>query len=173
MNLSALAAQYAQARPSRLHTILPSHPLSRRDHKPFCLAANQGVIPGIADLCIDAEIVTHRLNERPAKHAEAGVMVSPVERLKEPRHFSEMPRTTVVLAQSLPVRFRPVGAVKLCFPNRLVVFAFYLDRNGQPLHSLDLVPITPVPPGILHVVVEDEFIHRGEQIEISLSGDVV
>ncbi len=57
-----------------------------------------------------------------------------------------------------------------------MVFALDLNGDGEPLNSLgrlDLVAIAPVPPGVLHVVIQDELIHGGDHIEIAFPGDIV
>lgn len=41
------------------------------------------------------------------------------------------------------------------------------------LGALDPVTITPVTPGIRHIVVDNKFIHGGDQIEVPLPGDVI
>ena len=74
------------------------------------------------------------------------------------------------------MRLGPIHALNFRFSNGLVIFALHLHRNGQPLQTLrglDLVAVTPVAPGILHVVVKNELIHRGDHIEIALPRDVV
>ena len=43
-----------------------------------------------------------------------------------------------------------------------MVLALNLNVGGQPLNvlwHLDLVTIAPVPPSVLHIIVEDKFIH--------------
>lgn len=50
------------------------------------------------------------------------------------------------------------------------------DRNTQPLDALggfNLVAITPIVFGKLHIIINDKFIHCGDQIKVALPGDVV
>ncbi len=57
-----------------------------------------------------------------------------------------------------------------------MVLALDLHGNGQPLHALrcfDLVTIAPIPPGGLHVIVEDKFIHGSDHVKIAFPWDVV
>lgn len=82
----------------------------------------------------------------------------------------------IILRKGLPVFRYPLGTFGFGLANGLVIFALDLDRNRQPLHPLrrlDLVAIPPVAPGVLHVVVENEFIDRGNHAEIALPWDVV
>lgn len=70
----------------------------------------------------------------------------------------------------------PENLITARLMTRRYVNALLLHRDGQPLHTLwclDLVAVTPVAAGILHVVIKNKFIHRSNQIEIALPGDVV
>lgn len=70
----------------------------------------------------------------------------------------------------------PCGALNFRFPDGLVIFAFDLHGDGQPLHTLrrfDQVAVAPVAPGILHIVVKDKLVYRGYHVEKALPGDVV
>src|SRR3990167_7029009 len=99
-----------------------------------------------------------------------------IKRLKPSRNLAEKRCTPIVLRKCLPMVACPQGAFDLGFANSLVILAFHFDRNRQPLHSLrslDLVAITPVTTGVLHVVIQDKLIHRGDHVEITLPGDVI
>src|SRR5438445_631737 len=71
---------------------------------------------------------------------------------------------------------RPSRPINLGILYLLVILAFRKNRYREPLHTLrrlDLIAITPVTARILHVVIQDEFIHRGDHVEIALPRDVV
>ena len=139
-------------------------------------AVDQGVIPGVADFGGNTEVSAHRLDQHAIERRQISVLALEVERLEQRCNFIEMPCATVVLGQSLPVCFRPVGAINFRLADSLVVFALRLDWDGEPLlplRRLDLVAITPVAPGKLHVVVENKFIHCGDHVEVPLPRNVV
>src|SRR5438477_11758432 len=99
-----------------------------------------------------------------------GVLALAIERLEQAGNLFEMRCTTIVLDNSLPVRLFPIGAVNFRFADGLVVFALYLDRNGEPLlplWCLDLIAVAPVAARILHIVIQDEFIHGGNLVEVA------
>src|SRR6476661_5759802 len=57
----------------------------------------------------------------------------------------------------------------------LVVAALDRDRDRQPLESarrLDEVAVAPVSPRVLHVVEQDEFVYRVDEVEVPLPRDV-
>lgn len=59
---------------------------------------------------------------------------------------------------------------------RFCILQPYRSRHRQPLHplgGLDLVAVTPVAAGVLHIVVEYELIHCSDHVEISFPRDVV
>ena len=99
-----------------------------------------------------------------------------INRLQPRRNLGEMGSTSIVLHQGAPVYPRPFLTVYQRLPDLLVVFALDLNRHRQPLHPLRrlyLVAVAPVAAGVLHVVVEDELIHRGDHVEIPLPWDIV
>ena len=49
----------------------------------------------------------------------------------------------------------------------------HVDPLLNPLRSFDLIAVAQVAPGILHVVLEDEFIHGCEHVEVTLPRDVI
>lgn len=68
----------------------------------------------------------------------------------------------IAVGERFPVIERPFRSLDLSLPDGLVVFAFDKDWNGQPMEtfwSFDLISVAPITSGILHVIVEDEFIH--------------
>ena len=99
-----------------------------------------------------------------------------IEWLKPRRNLVEAWGAAVILRKGLPVVLCPLGTFDFGLANGLVIFTLDLDRNRQPLHPLwrlDLVAVPPVAPGVLHVVIEDEFIHCSDHVETALPWDVV
>ena len=99
-----------------------------------------------------------------------------VKRLQPLGYFSKVRSPAIVLYQSFPMSNRPVISVNLGFANLLMVFPFYLNRNRQPLNpmrSFDLVAVSLVTAGVLHVVIENELIHRGDHVKVTFPRDVV
>lgn len=57
-----------------------------------------------------------------------------------------------------------------------MVYRLHPDWHGDPWNSLlgfELIAVAPVAPGILHVVVEDEFIYGCDHVEVTLPRDVI
>ena len=76
----------------------------------------------------------------------------------------------------LPVLVGParIGDSRILYFLKVIALNCY--RNRQPLGTgrrLDQVTIAPVSSGVLHVVEEDEFVDRIDQIEVTLPGNVV
>jgi hypothetical protein len=78
----------------------------------------------------------------------------------------------------------PNGFQMLVNPSVLIVdfnilnclVSFPLDWDRQPLQTIlgfNLVPISPVPVGILHIIQENENVDVIDDIEVSLPGDIV
>ena len=58
----------------------------------------------------------------------------------------------------------------------LQVLSFYFDRYRQPpwaVLRLDNIPVSPVSDCVLHVIVENKFIYRMDQIKVASPGDVI
>ena len=63
-----------------------------------------------------------------------------------------------------------------CISDGLIIFAFYLHWDCQPLYSLrgfDLVTVTPITPSVLHIIVENEFINSGNHIKITFPRNII
>jgi hypothetical protein len=53
--------------------------------------------------------------------------------------------------------------------------SLYIDWYRYPLETawrLDLVPVPPVPAGVLDAIEDDEFVHRTDKIETALPGQI-
>src|SRR5215470_17175334 len=80
----------------------------------------------------------------------------------------------IVLVQRLPVLLRPLRVTDSHFEDGLLERGVH--RNGQPseaLRRLDAIAISPIVLGVLHIVVEHEEVDVGNDVEVSLPGDVV
>src|SRR6516165_7402676 len=75
------------------------------------LAVDQGVIPRVADFGGNTKVSANSLDQRAIERRQMSVLAMEVERLQQRCHFIKMPCPTVVLDQTLPVRFRPAGAI--------------------------------------------------------------
>src|SRR2546421_1238563 len=85
-----------------------------------------------------------------------------------------MGRAPVVRLERLPVLLLPsaVGQFDVADPAADVL----ADRDAEPFETLgrlDLVPVAPVILGELRLVIEDELVHGGNQVEVALPRDVV
>ena len=70
----------------------------------------------------------------------------------------------------------PVVAIDQRVPDALVVLALDLYGHGEPLcplGRLDEVPVSPVPSGVLHVVIQDELIDMGDEVEVAFPRNVI
>src|ERR1700740_1110183 len=97
-----------------------------------------------------------------------------VERLEDGSYLGKMRSAAVVGRKRLPVLLLPsaVRQFDVADPPANVP----TDRDAYPfktLGCLDLVPVAQVVLGELRGVVEDELIHGGDHVEVSLPGNVV
>lgn len=82
----------------------------------------------------------------------------------------------VVPFDDLPVLGGPIRATDERLLDRRPEPALGADRYRQPADSLagfDLVSISPVVAGVLHVIEENELVDASDQIEIAFPGDIV
>ena len=122
-----------------------------------------------------AEIATDSSNECFVKVAQQVVVSIEVKRFEKGSDLREAGSAAVIVRKGRPVLVGPSPGDP-CLPDRLVVFAFHVDRHRQPCESgrrLDQVAIAPVASGVLNVVVEYELVDGCDQIEITLPGDIV
>src|SRR5882762_8282430 len=97
-----------------------------------------------------------------------------IERLEDASHLGKMRGAPVVRFKRLPVLLLPSAVLQFDVadpPANILT-----DRDAYPLKTLgrlDLVPVTPVILGELHLVIEDELVHGGNKVEVSLPGNVV
>src|SRR5579862_7429913 len=90
--------------------------------------------------------------------------------------MTEIWRTPIRRAKSLPMYALPVCIRDTGFPYLLKIFTFDLNRYRQPLGTrtgFNLVTISPIPSRILNIVEKDENVDIVNEVEISLPGDIV
>ncbi len=130
----------------------------------------------IRELSTGTSLMTDRLDEATIQPREMAVRFPQVEGLGPGGDLGKAGRAAIVPFQGLPMRGGPGSAIDPGLSDLLVVFALHLHRNRQPLHAsgcLDSIPVAPIASGVLHVVVEDELVHGGDQIEVAFPRDVV
>ena len=90
------------------------------------------------------------------------------------RKFVEIRRPTVVGFEGLPVPRPPLACRQFNVTNTPADAASHRDTEPlHPLGRLDPVTVAPVVLRELHVVVEDELINRGNDVEIAFPRDVI
>src|SRR5262245_7766392 len=87
-----------------------------------------------------------------------------------------MRRARIIRLDRTPVPRRPRPVVHSNLFYRSLELPFGIDRNGKPgkpRWRLDSIPVSPVPPRVLHIIKQDELVNAVDQIEVPLPGDVV
>src|SRR5208283_3392791 len=104
----------------------------------------------------DSQVTADSRDKTAVELGKAGRLGIQIERLQPLGDFIKIWRPMITMPQSLAVGQPPVCPVDFCIPDGLMVSALGFDGNGQPLHAVrcfDLVAITPVAPGVLHVII--------------------
>src|SRR5207302_10828115 len=123
---------------------------------------------------LDAEDATDS-SDKTEVHGAEQPFLAPVERLQDRAVQLEKRGPRVVMNQRGPVPRAPIGVADPRVADVLKVAPFRDDRNSEPLQSarrLDEVSVAPIAPRELHVVVQDELVHRADAVEAYLQGDV-
>src|SRR5579859_404728 len=103
-----------------------------------------------------------------------GMLVLKVEGCKPSRYFIEKPGSQIVHLKNFPMGGAPGGVREQNIANPASNIS--PNRNREPekaLRRLDAVPIAPIFLRILHVIIENKFVHRSDHIEIALPRDII
>src|SRR5947208_2543526 len=88
----------------------------------------------------------------------------------------EMPRFGIAVNDCLPVTAVPHDVTDNGVFDFLKILTLRFNRDGQPHQSrlrLDVVAVSPIPAGVLHIIEQDELVDKIHQVEITLPGYVV
>ena len=80
----------------------------------------------------------------------------------------------IILLQHLPVFAGPIGLGHFRILNQ--VAGGVIHRYGDPFNAIrrfDAIAIAPVIFGVLHIVVDNKFIYRSDDIEITFPGNII
>jgi len=83
---------------------------------------------------------------------------------------------SVAVPQGFPVVGGPARIADLGVEDPLVVLSFDVDGNGEPVQAVrrfDLIAVAPIAACILHLVVENELVAGGDQVEIAFPRNIV